>query len=181
MAILKRKTASGYDVIADEFPVKIPVQITQVAANLQRKTITESGEYFPETPYNGFSSVLVDIAGGLPNEIKAGDTPIMVSFVTYTSKSSTLQDTGMQLTIPRDGTYRFKWVTAHNRSSSNVNSRLYVNGSAVGSQVSGRDAMSQDLTVSAGDVVTLYAGGGSSTYYATASCLSACINWDIGI
>lgn len=119
--------------------------------------------------------------GGLPETITPGDTPIIVSYGVMSTDSSSVTDTGISLTIPKAGTWRIKWHSSHDRSSSKSKSRIYVNNTAVGTEVSGNGEHYLDYTFAAGDIVKLYIGGGSYSYYALGGCLTACIDWDIGL
>ena len=119
--------------------------------------------------------------GGLPDEILPGDTPIIITYGVMSTSSSSVTNTGFSLTIPKAGTWRIKWAAGHDSSSSKAKSRIYVNNTAVGTEISGNGEQHLDYTFAAGDVVKLYIGGGSWTTYALGGALSACIDWDIGL
>ena len=119
--------------------------------------------------------------GGLPAEILPGDTPIIVTYGVMSTDSSSVVNTGFSLTIPKAGTWRIRWYTSHDTTSSKSKSRIYVNNTAVGTEISGNGEHHLDYTFAAGDVVKLYVGGGDWSYYALGGCLTACINWDIGL
>lgn len=64
MAILKRKTqGGGWSVVteAEDFPTPVPVEITEVQADLVSLTVTTGGRYYPQSPHNGFTDVFVNI------------------------------------------------------------------------------------------------------------------------
>lgn len=120
-------------------------------------------------------------SSGLPDVIEAGDTPIIAAYGVKSISSSNVTNTNISLTIPKAGTWRIKWAAGHDSTTSKAKSRIYVNNVAVGTEISGNGTQSLDYTFSAGDVVTLYIGGGSWTTYALGGGLTACINWDIGL
>lgn len=123
--------------------------------------------------------------GGVPDPISAGDTPVLYAANNYkrATSSSTLTATGISITVPYDGTYRFKWQTYGEDSTYKSYSRLYKNGTAVGTQITATTATSSslDLACTAGDVVQIYLRG--YDYWGTygyCGGLVACIDWDNG-
>ena len=167
----------GYDGLS-RVEVNVPVGITPAGAiNITTNgtyDITNYAEANVNVPSSGGSS-------GLPDVIEAGDTPIIVSYGIKSTSSNSITNTGISLTIPKAGTWRIRWYTSHDTTSTKSKSRLYVNNIAVGTEISGNGEHYLDYTFAAGDVVTLYVGGGSYSYYALGGCLTACINWDIGL
>lgn len=128
-----------------------------------------------------------DVGGGLelPETITAGNTPILFNGAVKNASGSNLSNTGISITVPLAGTYRFKWTMAGGDPDEDaIKSRLYKNGTAVGTQKSttGSLACSEDLACAAGDTVTLYFGGYEywSSYYGGVGGLCACINWNNG-
>lgn len=157
--------------------------------NLQEKSITENGTYTPDGGYDGFSSVTVNVptgGGGLPAEIVAGDTPVMMDGRVVTATSSSWAETAMTITIPKAGTYRFKWIMGDSYSGHTRATRLYKNGVAAGTEHSGNNHgdvyCTDDIECAAGDVMTMYIKGyrNYGNYYGTAGNLVACIDWDNG-
>lgn len=128
--------------------------------------------------------------GGTPGTIAAGDTIVMINpAVALASSSSALTATGISLQVPKAGTYRFLWFVSNGYSGTTRYSRLYRNGTAVGSQQSTSGTAdgnySLDLACAAGDTVEIWLRGGKSafgsTIYGCAGMLAACIDWDLGI
>lgn len=128
-----------------------------------------------------------EIQGGLPSVIAAGDTPVLMSskLIARATSSSSLANTGISITVPKSGTYRFKWGISE-QNEETIYTRLYKNGSAVGSQHSVgalRDLdISEDIACEAGDTVVIYLRGQDylGEVYGACSALIACINWNNG-
>lgn len=123
-----------------------------------------------------------------PSTIKAGDQIVMLSPTVKQSVSAAsgmYEATGAKLTIPRKGTYRFKWVFTWGYSLRTFHTQLYKNGTAVGTAHThtgdGDSVYSEDLTCAAGDVVEVWLKGVDyfGVSYGSAGNLAACINWDI--
>lgn len=156
----------------------------------ETKTITENGTY---TPSDGkfFSQVTVNVptggGDGLPDVIVAGDTPILGSWVGSQVTATTATDTGLSVTIPQDGTYRF-YIPATKGTSygttTNPTIQIYKNEVAAGDAIAITTATptqpySIDLECSAEDVIKVYATAVQSTYSTTAvtaMALIACID-----
>lgn len=110
-------------------------------------------------------------SGGLPDTIVAGDTPILGAFGGKNITTTSGTDTGLSVTIPKDGTYRF-YIMATQKSTYSYGTGtptvyLYKNGSsaASGSVASTQTSpVSVDLACSAGDVVQVYGKAVSSGY-----------------
>lgn len=158
------------------------------AVPTETKTVTGNGTYTP-TSGKFFSSVTVNVPPPFPpSVITAGDTPVMTYDFAYEMPSTSWRSTGASLTIPKTGTYRFKWILSGNRDGLGVNkygkTKLYVNGTARGSEHSIEGTPlhfeSEDLSLSAGDVVTLWAQTQSTNYPGRCGMLVACINGDNG-
>lgn len=162
------------------------------------KTITENGTY----DVTNFASAAVSVPGGgggipLPSTITAGDTPVVVNASGVAGSSSSynnLKATGLKITIPKNGNYRIKWCTSNAITSStgtppSCQSRLYKNGSAIGTAVTvnaGRETVSTyNGDFNAGDVIEVWLKNGhqslgiATLYHGGVSNLMACINWDI--
>lgn len=140
----------------------------------------------PSSAVNGDLWVDTSDEGGSfpPSTITAGDTPVMCNpTFAKSSSSSALANTGISLTIPKAGTYRFKWYLAGG-SGYTVYSRLYKNGTAVGTQKSTtNEAMcpTEDLSCSAGDVIAIWTRGYSyGGTWGSSGMLVACIDGDNG-
>ena len=159
--------------------------------------VTQNGTYTAPSG-KAYTPVAVNVptgGGGLPEVITAGDTPILADFSVNTAySSSSLTNTGVSLTMPKAGTYRFRWMVHCEYVNLTVQSRLYKNNTAAGtahsfkspsssSATTGFNKMeSEDLACNAGDTITLYFKGASSGYlgnYGGCGMLVACIDWDI--
>lgn len=167
MAILKRKVNGIWQTVAEptDFPVKVPIQITEVQANLTTLTATENGSYAPQAPYNGFSSVDVNVSG-------AG----IIAYHGYDSSNTTsYSKTDVSLTIQETGTYKISWCGCRNTTSGTNGSQLYItrneSTSAYGSaQQSFTNSYFQSVVLNnveliAGDVITLYTRARNTSYY----------------
>ena len=156
--------------------------LTDIANAIRAKT----GSTATMTP-SGMAALInsIETGGGAPSTITAGDTPVMVVANVYNTTSTSSTNTGLSITVPLAGTYRFKWVMAGGGGSGySVKSQLYQNGVAVGSQQMTTSSIvcSLDLECAAGDAITVYVTGYSywGTIYGTIGNLVACINWNNG-
>ena len=122
--------------------------------------------------------------GGSTLTPTAGDYPV-VGDGNLGGGGSALASTGVSVTIPVTGTYRFKWCAfrRNNSTSYTWSSRLYRtrNGqtTAIGTENSNWTSTyiqenSQDIACNAGDVITVYVKGRSSTY-SWGGMLTACV------
>ncbi len=123
--------------------------------------------------------------GGAPSTITAGDTPVLMNASVERRAGTSYGSVGVSITIPKDGTYRLKWCAFRTTTSGTSGSRLYRNGSAVGSAITSwtgsyYQANSLDLSCSKDDVIDIYVRSRSTSYYVSAGFLTACINWDNG-
>lgn len=171
--------------------------LTSVANAIRTKGGTSAALSFP----SGFVSAVQNIPGGggipLPSAITAGDTPVVVNASGAAGSSSSynnLKATGLTITIPKSGNYRIKWCTSNPITSSSgtppsCQSRLYKNGSAIGTTVTvnaGTETISTyDGNFNAGDEIEVWLKNGhqnlmvATLYHGGVSNLMACINWDI--
>lgn len=154
----------------------------------------------PDDGYEGFRQVKIsaipagDDSGGdsgasgdgLPDTIVAGDTPILADWTGGSASTTEFTDTGLTVTVPKDGTYRF-YMFAYKSSTSTMGGSptitIYKNGIASGSEitVSNTNVYSVDVECSAGDVVSVWGKGvkasyGNTVYGVTVSALIACID-----
>lgn len=156
--------------------------LTNIADAIRAKT----GSTATMTP-SGMVALIngIETGGGAPSTITAGDTPVMIVANIYNATSTSSQNTGLVITVPLAGTYRFKWVMAGGGGSGySVKSQLYQNGVAVGSQQTTTSSIvcSLDLECAAGDAITVYVTGYDywGVMYGTIGNLVACINWNNG-
>lgn len=114
----------------------------------------------------------------------AGDYPV-VGNGGLGGGGSNLASTGISVTIPVTGTYRFKWCAfrRNNSTSYSWSSRLYRTRSgqttAIGTENSTWQSTyiqtnSQDIQCNAGDVITVYVRGRSNSY-SWGGMLTACV------
>ena len=114
----------------------------------------------------------------------AGDYPV-VGDGNLGGGGNQLTSTGVKVTIPVTGTYRFKWCAfrRNNSSSYTWGSRLYRTRSgrttAIGTENTSWTSTyiqenSQDIACNAGDVITVYVRGRSSSY-SWGGMLTACV------
>lgn len=165
------------------------------AVPTETKTITTNGTHTPSTG-KFFSSVTVSVPSGgddsgsgdgLPDVIVAGDTPILASWTGKTVSTNTITDTGLSITIPKDGTYRL-YIPATKgsgmTSSGNPTITVYKNGVKTDNVVSVTSTAptapySVDVECAEGDVIGLYATGYKASYSTTSvtvMALIACID-----
>lgn len=115
----------------------------------------------------------------------AGDYPVVANGG-IGGGGNNLTSTGISVTIPVTGTYRFKWVAFRRANSTGYTwaSRLYRTRNntteAIGSQNSTWTSTyyqvnSQDIACNAGDVITVYVAGRSNSY-SWGGMLTACVN-----
>lgn len=135
-------------------------------------------------------TVLYSGQSTLPSGITAGDTPVAANNTTATaSRDTSEKPTRLMLSIYKTGRYRIKFAATNPYSaSSSFNykalARTYVNGTARGAlhtlAATSTVIVSDDMNLSAGDTVTVYASSANATAQVSVSCLQACIEWDNG-
>ena len=122
--------------------------------------------------------------GGSTLTPTAGDYPV-VGDGGLGGGGSNLTSTGVSVTIPVTGTYRFKWCAFRRNNSTTYtwSSRLYRTRSgsttAIGTENSTWTSTyiqenSQDIACNAGDVITVYVRGRSASY-SWGGMLTACV------
>lgn len=157
---------------------------TQVAA---KGVTVPNGADIEDLP--GLIQAIQQGGGGieLPETITAGDTPIMFIQDAPSVTSTSFTATGLKLTVPRAGTYRFtSRAVRYNTSGTTNQGAFYKNGTAVSgttvSFASGKNTaeMQADIQCAAGDTVEVYLKARSSSYPTAAYYLVACIDWDNG-
>lgn len=137
--------------------------------------------------YDDYAALIGQIeqgGGGATLTPTAGDYPVLGDG-NLGGGGSNLASTGVSVTIPVSGTYRFKWCAfrRNNSTSYTWSSRLYRTRSgtttAIGTENSTWTSTyiqenSQDIAVQAGDVITVYVRGRSSSY-SWGGYLTACV------
>ena len=133
------------------------------------------------------ASVNIQSSGGLtiPSTITAGNTPVLVSStMAHTCTSTSATATGISITVPRAGTYRFKFSCARTNTSGTWTAQLRKNGTAISGATatwsSYQGTYSGDVTCAANDKIEIYATSRGSSYRLITGQLVACINWDTG-
>lgn len=160
-------------------------KLTAIADVLRSKT-GGTAQLTLEQIATGISGLDTSGSGGLtlPDVIAAGDTPIMANTTGKTvTNTSPAADTGVSLTMPKAGTYRF-WVCA-NASGSSGTVHLYKNGTDdlgyKSAGISPTAPISFDVECAAGDVISVWAFRGSGYVVGLSIfALIACIDWNNG-
>lgn len=121
----------------------------------------------------------------IPTEIKAGDTPVLFSTtMAHTCTSTSATATGISITVPRAGTYRFKFACARTNTSGTWTAQLRKNGTAVSGATATwnqyQGTYSGDIQCNANDKIEIYAQSRGTSYRLITGQLIACIDWDTG-
>lgn len=125
--------------------------------------------------------------GGItvPDTITAGDTPVLVSTtMAHTCTSTSATATGISITVPRAGTYRFKFSCARTNTSGTWTAQLRKNGTAISGATatwnSYQGSYNGTVQCNANDKIEIYATSRGSSYRLITGQLVACIDWDTG-
>lgn len=159
------------------------VSISAVTASID-SNIT-AGNIKSGTTILGVTGTYSGSGGGAVLTPTAGDYPV-VGNGGLGGGGSNLTSTGISVTIPVTGTYRLKWCAfrRNNSTSYTWSSRLYRTRNnqttAIGTENSTWTSTyiqtnSQDIACNAGDVITVYVRGRSSSY-SWGGMLTACVN-----
>lgn len=135
--------------------------------------ITANGTY-DVTKYASVNVRVPNVSVSLPDTITAGDTPIAGAWEGAYISSTTVTDTGLSVTIPKDGTYRF-YIPAYAASSYSTGTSsppvyLYKNGvqaAETSADSSPTAPLSLELACAAGDVIAVWAAGVRASYTTT--------------
>lgn len=126
-------------------------------------------------------------SGGItiPSEIKAGNTPVLSSStLAYTCASTYAVATGISITVPRAGTYRFKFSCGRTNTSGTWTTQLRKNGTAVSGATatwsSYQGSCTADVSCNANDKIEIYAQSRGTSYRSIIGQLVACIDWETG-
>ena len=162
------------------------VDISEITASSTTLGISIAETYFANCNY----TVVYAEYSAIPTTITAGDTPMIVNNSTVSADRATAEEsTGLTISITKAGTYRIKAAVTNPYSASAAFSykalaRVYVNGTAKGTShtISAYTTiiLSEDLSLSAGDTVEIYASSADASAKVSVSCLQACIDWDNG-
>lgn len=126
-------------------------------------------------------------AGGItvPDNITAGDTPVLVSSaMAHTCTSTSATATGIYITVPRAGTYRFRFSCARTNTTGTWTVQLRKNGTAISGATATwsnyQGSYDGSVQCDANDKIEIYATSRGSSYRLMTGMLVACIDWDTG-
>lgn len=100
----------------------------------------------------------------------AGSQPVRADHRVVSVKKTSLTDSTLSVTVPKDGTYNVCWSAFRTNTSGTFGTRPYVNGSAKGTEntswtSSYYQSNAVSLSLKKGDVVKVYARSRSTSYY----------------
>lgn len=213
-AIQAKGVSVPSDALIDDYPELVAAISQGSSPALQNKTIDPSTSQQSVSADSGYDGLGVVTINGVTSSIDSNITPgnikdgISILGVAGSLKEgatlvptagdypvvgngglggggNNLTSTGISVTIPVSGTYRFKWCAfrRNNSTSYSWSSRLYRtrNGSttAIGTENSTWTSTyiqtnSQDIECQAGDVITVYVRGRSNSY-SWGGMLTACV------
>lgn len=125
------------------------------------ETKTANGTY----DVTNLAEIVVNVSGG------GSGKNIQVYSGCAETNATSYSATAVSITVAKAGTYKCSWMGFRNTTSGTNGSRLYKNGTAVGSgHTSGwtrsyGQYCEETLTLAAGDVLTVYARARASNYY----------------
>lgn len=178
-------TENGTYDVTNYASAEVNVSAEAAEPELEEITITENGEYTPNG--DGFSKVTVNVPVSvqLPDTITAGDTPVLADWSGSHVTDSTATDTGLSVTVPKAGTWRFyvcACVIATTTTTGTPTIEIYKNGTSV-AQTTVSNSTAEfpyfDVECAAGDVIKVYATAVKSIYMTIsvkAFGLVACVN-----
>lgn len=137
-----------------------PVTVTAAELVSGKKTIEQNGDDIDVTT---FEKVKVAVSGGSSKNVQYVMDKKSVRTNGYTS-------TGMTLTVAKSGTYKVSWVGWRSSSQGTMGSQLYIGDAAQTAQTTftntyGQHVIMNNVSLQAGDVLTLYATAGSTSRY----------------
>ena len=107
---------------------------------------------------------MVDVAGG------GSAKNVQYVMGSKSVKTNGYTSTGMSITVAKTGTYKISWAGWRSSSQGTMGTNLYKNGTAGTAQQTFTNTYGQCITLenqslTAGDVLTLYATAGSTSRY----------------
>ena len=133
-----------------------------LTAGTKTKTITTNGTYDAATDNaSGYSSVTVSVPE--PPNVQACMGYGIVTATSYTT-------TGVSITVAKTGTYTISWMAYRNRNANTHGTQIYKNGTAIGTAVTtwlntyGQCNTLKNQSLTAGDVITVYARSSNTSY-----------------
>lgn len=143
----------------------VTVNVPSPTINLQNKTVTENGTVNADSGYDGLGTVTVNVSSGGGKSFVAADNMIR-------RNTSSLSASGLTVTCPKTGTYTIRWFAYRSSTSGTNSTRVYVGGSAVGTENQTWDVNSNGqknkltgISMTQGQTVEVYARARSSSYY----------------
>ena len=140
------------------------------------------------------SDVTIPMVITEPQSIIAGDTPVITNLGMFSSVSKEAYEeiVNSAIIIPKSGTYRIKFSCVNLDTTifdATAYAQIWVNHVeradgvtfSVPKKASATNFIySEDIALSAGDIVTLALESSDTTYGTTSMGVSACINWNNG-
>lgn len=148
-------------------------------------TIVENNTY----DVTELASVTVAVPTEIPDTPSAGNTPVDISGTTMAIiASADMTNTGISISIPKTGTYRFKYIGARTTVNNNITAKLYRTPSEGSPEaISGTDIVWEtnnvggyytgDIACTEDDVITVFGKVGSSGGKIILGQLTASITW----
>lgn len=165
------------------------------APALQSKSVTPTTSQqtvSPDSGYAGLSAVTVGaVTSAIDSNIQQGNIKKGVTILGVTGNyegegggdviqtnlsmktvaKTSLSATGLSITVAQSGTYRISWAAFRSYSSGTFSTRVYVGGSAKGTdhttwtQTYGQQVTETGIALTAGQVVEVYARSSSTSRY----------------
>lgn len=128
------------------------------------KTITENGTGIDVKAYEKVDVSVPTGGGGKAGQLQSR---------TARTSSTTYTDMGFEITVAKTGTYNIYWTGYRSSTGGTNGAQIYVNGAASGSAVTtfnasyanSQNGVRSNVSLNAGDVVTIRARARSNSYY----------------